>query len=122
VSVSRIEEAERRYPGEYLVDLRECRTKPSSERFCVVTQRLFDALSDYTCSCPTSPSHGRVYKKNLGWRAFVPTWDERLATDPSLQHCGYREDEPERWWIYFVRNDPTDPKYQLHHPFRLLVV
>jgi hypothetical protein len=113
-------------PEHYAVDLSEIRTRPTPERVCVVSQQLFDALDDYTRSCPTSPSSGRVYKKNLGWRPFSPAgWDEDLA-----RH-GFREDEPDCWWIYFVRNGSWIEERglkkgqrvygQLHHPFRLVV-
>jgi hypothetical protein len=85
-------------PEHYEVDLSEIRTKPTQDRVCVVSQELFDALDDYTRSMPTSPSSGRVYKKNLGWRVFSREWQ------PELANFNFVEDKPDNWWIYFVRN------------------
>jgi hypothetical protein len=119
---STLAEITRRFgPEHYAVDLSEIRTRPTSERVCVVSQQLFDVLDDYTRSCPTSPRSGRVYKKNLGWRPFSPSgWDAHLAP------YGFREDEPDQWWVYFVRNGTWEERGkqvrgQLHHPFRLVV-
>lgn len=102
---STLAEITRRFgPEHYAVDLSEIRTRPTSERVCVVSQELFDALDDYTRSCPTSPRSGRVYKKNLDWRP----------------------ETPDNWWIYFVRNGTWEVRGeqvrgQLHHPFKLVV-
>jgi hypothetical protein len=117
-----VHEFERHYPGEYDVDLREIRTKPAGGRTpCRVTQRVLDALDDYTNSLPTSPSAGRVYKKNWGWKRASSEWR------PALGNHGYTEGKPYDWMIYFVRNgswvEHGEKHYgQLHHGFPLVVV
>jgi hypothetical protein len=115
-----VAEVERAFPGEYVVDLSEIKTKSVDERFCYVTQRVFDAIGDYTNSLPTAPSSGRVYKRNQGWSRVRKEWDAALT------QWGFTEDKPDEWYVYFVRNtwvieDGVKKKFQDHHPFHLVI-
>lgn len=110
-------------PGQYVVDLSEIRTKTTDDRYCYVTEEVFRRLSDYTNSCPTAPSSGRVYKKDLAWKRLsgVTEWM------PELAKYGYSEARPHDWWVFFVRNgswvEHEERQYgQLHHPFHLVVL
>lgn len=55
----------------------------------------FARIDDYTASMPTGPSPGRCYRKNTDWRPGTP----------------------DQWWFFVVENDPSDPRYQLHHGY-----
>lgn len=69
------------------------------DQVCLITQAAFDRLSDYTRSQPTSPSPGRIYKKNLHW------------TGP-----------PANWFVYVCALDPADPTWVLHHGRQAVIV
>ena len=62
----------------------------------IVTPDLFRRIGDYTQSKPTSPSPGRIYKKNLHW------------TGP-----------PSNWWVYLCEPS-TEEGYVDHRPLRLV--
>lgn len=64
----------------------------------VIERPAFESINDYTGSLPTAPSAGRVYRKKTNWR------------------------EPDLWFVFVVDNDPTDPKFQLHRPYRVELV
>lgn len=60
---------------------------------CVVDRHVFEHIGNYTRSQPTSPSPGRIYRKDLNW------------PDPDAPN----------WFIYVTELDPEDPKFVLHH-------
>jgi hypothetical protein len=60
----------------------------------VVTENVLRQLSEYSCSLPTGPKVGRIYKTNA-----------RFGT-PEVK-------DPE-WWIRICVPDPSDDKYMLH--------
>jgi hypothetical protein len=62
------------------------------DKVCLITTAAFEKLADYTRSQPTSPSPGRVYKKNLHWSG-----------------------PPDNWFVYVCALDPEDSNYVLHH-------
>jgi hypothetical protein len=66
----------------------------------LIEKSMFLQISDYTRSQPTSPSPGRIYRKNLGWP----------------------NDMPDNWFVYFCERDPADEAYVLHHPYRVELV
>lgn len=67
------------------------------ERTCTLSQATFERIGDYTRSQPTTPSAGRVYRKNLN-----PNGD--------LQN----------WFIYIVIDDPAGDG-QLNVPYRVVL-
>lgn len=67
-------------------------------REVLLDQRTFDAIGDYTRSTPTSPSAGRVYRRNLHWSG-----------------------PPSNWFVYLVVDDPGGDG-QLHVPYSAVVV
>lgn len=64
----------------------------------IVTPELFRRIGDYTRSQPTSPSPGRIYKKNLGWHKQFPN----------------------NWWVYLCEPS-TENGFVDHRPLRLVV-
>ena len=81
-------------------------TVPVKDRLVFMPQKIFDSIGDYTRSCPTSPSAGRIYKKALNWPAL---------------YGDYRHDEDPNWWIFLCENDPDEEGYVLHHPFKVVI-
>lgn len=67
-------------------------------REVLLSQESFDSISDYTRSLPTSPSEGRIYRKNLHW-----------------------SEPPDNWFVYLVINAP-DGNGQLHVPYTPVIV
>ena len=66
----------------------------------LIEEPTFAQIGDYTRSQPTSPSPGRVYRKNFGWP----------------------DDMPDNWVLHVCEIDPDDPRYVLHRPYRVEVV
>src|SRR4051794_27474468 len=64
----------------------------------IVTPELFERIGDYTRSQPTSPSPGRIYRKNLGWHKQFP----------------------DNWWAYLCEPS-AEEGYVDHRPLRLVV-
>lgn len=67
-------------------------------REVMLDQQTFDDIADYTQSSPTSPSPGRIYKKNLHWSG-----------------------PPSNWFVYLVINAP-DGNGQLHVPYTAVII
>lgn len=63
----------------------------------IVTPELFRRIGDYTQSQPTSPSPGRIYKKNLHWSG-----------------------PPTNWWVYLCEKSKMEG-YVDHRPLRLVM-
>lgn len=67
---------------------------------CVIKESVFDHLGEYSTTLPTSPSSGRIYRRNAnGWNPGAP-----------------------RWYVVVTEQDPTDARYVLHHPCEALFV
>lgn len=74
-------------------------TIPVKDRIAIFDDPgVFGDISDYTRSRPTSPSEGRIYRKNLGWAP----------------------EHPDNWWFYLVLNATDGGGGQLHHPYRVV--
>jgi hypothetical protein len=65
------------------------------ERMVQMSRATFERINDYTRSQPTSPSAGRIYRKNFGWP----------------------KDMEDNWSVYFCVRDPDDPKGVYHVPY-----
>ncbi len=77
---------------------------PVENRQALIPRVIFEEIGDYTQSLPTSPSPGRIYRKALNWPALY----NKSGEDPN-------------WWVYVTKRDPDDPKYVLHHPFKVVL-
>jgi hypothetical protein len=66
----------------------------------LVSQYVFDNLAEYSCSTPTGPSVGRIYKRNLVF-----------PNEPLLQVD---------WRVFICEEDPR-PGWVAHHPYHLNV-
>lgn len=85
---------------------------PIEKRIVLISEREFLRLDDYTRSCPTGPSPGRVYRKALNWPALHPEHHpNRAAADPDPN-----------WWVYRCERADDDPKAVDHHPFKPVFV
>lgn len=84
----------------YLRELDEESYATLPDRRILIEKTAFESIGDYTGSMPTSPSPGRVYRKNLAW--------------PEEPHA--------RWYVYICEADPSDQRYALHHPYRAEIV
>jgi hypothetical protein len=65
----------------------------------MVTQRVFTSLGEYSCSTPTGPRPGRIYRRNLVW--------------PNEPH-------PRIDWRVFVCEDDAEPGWVAHRPYHLV--
>ena len=74
-------------------------TTPTKHRCAVMSADTFESLGDYTRSCPTGPSPGRIYRKNLGWH-------------PSTE---------DNWWVFVCERATDHPGYVDHHPYKALI-
>jgi hypothetical protein len=66
----------------------------------IVDEQMFEQLAEYSCSTPTGPSVGRIYKRNLVW-----------PNTPLLQVD---------WRVFICEEDPR-PGWVAHHPYHLTV-
>jgi hypothetical protein len=71
-------------------------TQPQG-RMVQMSRATFERIGDYTRSSPTSPSAGRIYRKNLGWPDHMEdNWfvyivvDEPPGTAPVCKRCNGR--------------------------------
>jgi hypothetical protein len=57
----------------------------------LIERAAFESISDYTRSQPTSPSAGRVYRKNLSWHPDCSDiWFVYIVRSDPYQHCLYK--------------------------------
>lgn len=84
--------------------------QPDAGRTVLIDRATWDALGTYDTSTPTSPSAGRIYRRR------EQTVAKGADGEPMLVLA------EDRGWVFFVINDPTDPKYQLHVPYKAVVV
>lgn len=75
---------------------------PPRDRIVIMSKQEFEQIGDYSRSCPTGPSPGRVYRKALNWPALI---------------CN-DEDEDPNWWVYRCERAEDDPHAVDHHPFK----
>ena len=66
----------------------------------LLTQRVFDGLGEYSCSLPTGPSPGRIYRRNLRW--------PKESRNPS------------NWLVYICEPD-TKPGWVVHRQRRPVI-
>lgn len=78
---------------------------------CLITRELFEKISDYTRSQPTSPSPGRIYRKAMDWPAL---WPE--------QYPDFKGQDPNRFVFLCVRTPDSRPEFDEstdHVPFHV---
>lgn len=84
----------------YLKELDEEEYAILPDKRILITRKAFESIADYTRSQPTTPSPGRIYRKNYGWRT----------------------NRSDSWYIHICEADPEFEQYVLHHPYRVELV